>query len=119
MPRTASRPVPQFEFFHHPSGAIQTNRTWRIQKYDMASFPPIRPTCNICQVQMWLSRVRPAPTNPLTCDLYTFECAVCGATEAMTLDRSIKIESIVADDRPTEAAYSNRTRSAHPRSSSR
>jgi hypothetical protein len=60
----------------------------------MAQFKSVRPTCNTCQVQMWLSRVRPAPTNPLTFDLYTFECAVCGATEAMTLDRSINIEAI-------------------------
>jgi hypothetical protein len=109
----------QSNFFHHLSGIIQTIGFSASKNRDMAQFESVRPTCNACQVQMWISRVRPAPTNPLTCELYTFECAVCGATEAMTLDRSIKIEAIDADERPIAAPYSNRARGAHPRSSSR
>jgi hypothetical protein len=53
---------------------------------DIAMDGGIRPTCAACQVKMWLIHVQPDPKHAHPCGLCTFECAVCGAVEALLVD---------------------------------
>jgi hypothetical protein len=81
-----------------------------LETVHMAQSKFVRPTCNLCQLPMWLSRVQDAYTNPATCTLHTFQCAVCGATETVTLDRWSSIETAQqrVDDRRVEATHPSR-----------